>query len=429
LNKEIEIQFNQPGDPQVRVTREWLDEQGEVGQLLLQNHCDVHPLCLCRKPGVPMYIGKRQSYYLARMPNSGSKHASYCPSYAPDREQTGQSIYETAVIKENSNGSLSVRLGVSIKPGKTPEAKTEEPQEDDKEEPKETNNHSKSSSSYKERMSLHGLLTLLWEQAGFNRWSPAMEHKRNWYVLRKYLQLAAQQIVISRRVLGKHLYIPESFNYDNRDEINARQKKEINNLLQKAGDRALFLGFLREVHHQPDFGTHLVLKHAGMDHKLWLTKKAESQFTKLGIDTMYIQFPRGTVVLALVTRPEKNSALQVMELAAITVNDQSLPIQDETDELLAKHLVEEKRLCVRQMRYEPGGALTGVPGWLLLDAGPDPLPLEIHRACMSAEYSAAWRIRQDRLKEHYSDIWVWDQEKTGKTIPALPNKAWKTQTQ
>ena len=43
------------------------------------------------------------------------------------------------------------------------------------------------------KLSLRGLLHYLWEQAEFNKWSPGMAGKRNWFVIRKYLYEAGQR--------------------------------------------------------------------------------------------------------------------------------------------------------------------------------------------------------------------------------------------
>jgi Protein of unknown function (DUF1173) len=42
------------------------------------------------------------------------------------------------------------------------------------------------------KLSLRGTLHYLWEQARFNKWSPGMAGKRNWFVIRKYLYEAAK---------------------------------------------------------------------------------------------------------------------------------------------------------------------------------------------------------------------------------------------
>ena len=52
-------------------------------------------------------------------------------------------------------------------------------------------------------MSLHALMHFLFERAGFNRWSPAMEGKRNQGVLHKYLMNAAEDVMVKGAVGAK----------------------------------------------------------------------------------------------------------------------------------------------------------------------------------------------------------------------------------
>ena len=48
------------------------------------------PLCVCREPGVEMYIAKVLGRFLIkRMPDSGGNHAPSCDSYEPPLQLSG----------------------------------------------------------------------------------------------------------------------------------------------------------------------------------------------------------------------------------------------------------------------------------------------------------------------------------------------------
>src|SRR3546814_10419832 len=49
------------------------------------------------------------------------------------------------------------------------------------------------------KLTLRGTLHYLWEQAGFNRWAPAMSGKRSWGVIRKYILQAAADKTADRK--------------------------------------------------------------------------------------------------------------------------------------------------------------------------------------------------------------------------------------
>jgi hypothetical protein len=61
------------------------------------------------------------------------------------------------------------------------------------------------------KLSLRATLHYLWEQAGFNKWYPAMSHKRNGSVIRKYLLEAANNKTTKGSSLDSILFIPENF--------------------------------------------------------------------------------------------------------------------------------------------------------------------------------------------------------------------------
>ena len=160
----------------------WTDDPG-LPEVLAQAHsAKLRPCCLCRNPGVAMYIAKvHGSFMVKRMPNSGADHAPVCDSYDPPPELSGLGDLMGSAIQENpAEGWTTLKLNFSLAkaPGRAPP--TSDGVEHD------------SVKTDGNKLTLRGLLHFLWEEAGFNRWSPAMEGKRSWYVVRKYLLQAAQ---------------------------------------------------------------------------------------------------------------------------------------------------------------------------------------------------------------------------------------------
>src|SRR5439155_9373829 len=123
------------------------------------------PLCGCREPGVEMYIAKVFGKFLIkRMPDSGGNHASTCDSYEPPLQLSGLGqVMRTAIQEDPENGITTLKLDFPLikrasraapipSGGKTDSVKTE--------------GH---------KLTLRGTLNFLWDQAGLNRWSPAMQ--------------------------------------------------------------------------------------------------------------------------------------------------------------------------------------------------------------------------------------------------------------
>ena len=79
----------------------------------------------------------------------------------------------------------------------------------------------------RKRMSLRALLHFLYERAGFNRWYPAMEGRRNQGVLHKYLSEAARGVLLKGAMLDERLYVPEPFRAEFKEQIGERRRKKL----------------------------------------------------------------------------------------------------------------------------------------------------------------------------------------------------------
>lgn len=66
------------------------------------------PLCMCRQPGVAMYIAKMtELYVIKRMPDSGIEHSPHCESYEPPPELSGLGEVIGQAIKRTLRAALS----------------------------------------------------------------------------------------------------------------------------------------------------------------------------------------------------------------------------------------------------------------------------------------------------------------------------------
>ena len=141
----------------------------------------IRPLCLCTEPGIPMYVARAHGkYWVKRMPNSGSTHLPTCETYEPPAELSGLGEVMGSAIQENPDeGTASFKFDFSLSKNGSRTAPT----------PSDAEAESVKTSGTK--LSLRGTLHYLWEEAGLNRWTPAMAGKRNWYVINKYLYQAA----------------------------------------------------------------------------------------------------------------------------------------------------------------------------------------------------------------------------------------------
>ncbi len=163
---------------------------------------DERPRCLCVEPGIEMYVAQHAQLVIKRMPGTGAAHHPSCPSYEAPPSETGLGDLLGEAVIERGPERVEVRLDfplshVSVpRPAQAPSAP------------------SQSVSAAQRRLSMRGLLHLLWDRAGFSRWSPRMEGKRSWFVIRKYLLEAAAEIDAKGAPLASRLFIPEPFRPD-----------------------------------------------------------------------------------------------------------------------------------------------------------------------------------------------------------------------
>jgi Protein of unknown function (DUF1173) len=73
-------------------------------------------------------------------------------------------------------------------------------------------------------------LHYLYEQAGLNKWTPAMSGKRSWYVIRKYLLQAIEAKLAKGPPLSELVYIPETFSAERQAEIAQRRLAQISTI-------------------------------------------------------------------------------------------------------------------------------------------------------------------------------------------------------
>ena len=76
----------------------------------------IRPLCLCRDPGLAMYIADVGDQYLVkRMPLSGSSHDPSCVSYERPDELTGLGELMGSAIRIDADTGMAVlKLGFSL---------------------------------------------------------------------------------------------------------------------------------------------------------------------------------------------------------------------------------------------------------------------------------------------------------------------------
>lgn len=169
-----------------------------------------------------MYIAKHAEYVVKRMPDTGRQHHPTCPSFEPEPGTSGLGELLGEAIIEHAPDQVEVRTDFAMSriPGKSVSRGEVVAVPAEVHAPRKT-------------MSLRALLHFLYERAGFNRWYPAMEGRRNQGVLHKYLSEAARGVRLKGAALDERLYVPEPFRAECKDQISERRRKKLALLLSR----------------------------------------------------------------------------------------------------------------------------------------------------------------------------------------------------
>jgi hypothetical protein len=320
-------------------------DHAEFSTLLEQSHSSkTRPICMCLKQGIPMYITRiGDAYYVKRMPNTGDQHSSLCDSYQPPLELSGLGEVVGTAINENlDEGTTTIKLDFAL--NKSPGRLAPVPSGVETTSVKTDGN----------KLTIRAMLHYLYEQAGFNTWSPPMEGKRNWFIIRKYLLQSALDKTTKGANLSESLFIPEVFYLDKKAEIARRRNIAINDIaVPKKGIRKLMIliGEVKEI--VPSrYGHKIQIKHlpdfpfmVNEDLHKKLTKKFQPELDLW--DTL-----DKTHLLAIATFGiNLGGTAAIEEIAIMNVNQNWIPFESIHEYELLEVLQEKERRFTKGLRY------------------------------------------------------------------------------
>lgn len=187
--------------------RVWAGDDSQLQDALARVHATPErPRCLCVPGGIEMYVARHGLFVVKRMPDTGSRHDPACPSFEPEAQQSGLGELIGDAVLEPEPGRVELRVDfpwTRINGRSVVRADARDAGE---------------VGTTRQRMSLRALMHYLFERAGFNRWSPAMEGRRNQGVLHKYLLEAAREVTVKGLTLTDRLYVPEPFSETGRSD-------------------------------------------------------------------------------------------------------------------------------------------------------------------------------------------------------------------
>jgi len=199
---------------------------------------DVHdrhrkPTCMCSGGpdglGLDMTVALiRGTYYIKRMPFTGTHHAPGCEHYELPELLSGEATALRAVSENTITGISTLNLGFKVGL-KADEAKEEKPKGASK--PKPMDNKASRSQP---KLTLLGLLHYLYGQTHFNHWSPRMAGKRFYGRLQYFITQVVERSDTRKFHLNDRFWMPPKWSKD-KAEANERLFYRFTNKLKPNG--------------------------------------------------------------------------------------------------------------------------------------------------------------------------------------------------
>jgi Protein of unknown function (DUF1173) len=363
------------------------------------------PLCLCVTPHPEMYIAKvGGKHILKRMPGSGAMHSTACDSFEPPPELSGLGQVMGSAIQENlEDGQTTLKLAFSMSKAAGRAA------------PVASGRETETVKTDGNKLSLRGLLHLLWEQAGLVRWSPRMEGKRSWYVVRKYLLQATEDKLAKGVPLAGLVYVPETFKQEDADAIDQRRIAAMTHAATTgtAGKQLMVVvgqivdlstsrfGYKVTLKHLPDF--HFMLNED-------IYRRLEKRFEmELGI---WSAFEDINLMLIGTFSVNVTGVAHIEELAVMPTTSNWIPFDTVYDKKLIESMSSAGRRFIKGLRYNLPS--TTPLACLVTTDTEKSVAMYIKHPGASEEYIKALNTLQE---ESELECWQWE---AGAAIPEFP---------
>ncbi|MDF3831966.1 DUF1173 family protein [Cupriavidus basilensis] len=366
------------------------------------------PRCLCIPGGVEMYVARHRQFVVKRMPGTGCLHHPTCSSYEPEGSLSGLGELLGEAVLEPAPGHIELRVDFpwSRMTGRAvPRGELELPAE---------------VTRPRQHMSLRAVTHFLFERAGFNRWAPAMEGRRNQAVLRKYLLEAAGEIVVKRVPLAERLYVPEQFHEGAKLEAARRRREKLSLLWGRDGDNplALLIGEYKTCE-PTSYGHRLWVRHMP-DAPLLMASKTWERMQRVFAPILEARDADTCspcrILLSALIRARREHTYEIDSASLMLASEQWIPVDGVHELPLLQALVVQQRRFVKPLRYDARSA-SHFPNVLLLDAGPVPVPLHVLSAFVDPKERA---IKEKVIAASVPPGWVW---RPDESMPAFPSLA------
>ena len=374
------------------------------------------PECLCwgsEKP-MPLSIARHgKSLIIRRMPMSGPNHHALCPSHGGKDASRAGSRTSSAAVQKPDSGVVDIKLDVPLSTftGAALNA------------PKGRQNGSAASTD-RQDMTLLGLMHLIWERAGLNRYSETTNRqKRISHVYAKVIEELGE-ITIDGAPATDRLFVPNlQFTEDAMEQKVLDLNEQYESLLDSASanEKPVML-IMAEVRRCTisKFSFGLLLKGMPNICPIWASRVAMDRISR-SFPELVTKLLSGNMdkdsriwCLAGVQMSSKGSFNLVygslMELAV-----KYIPVDSCHELTLVSALVRQGRTFIKPLRYTREELVS--PDFILLDTLP-PVAMEVS-GLGTPEYLYDKRKKLQILRDQKQRLWTWDAHKKD-PMPAFP---------
>lgn len=369
----------------------------------------LRPLCLCRVPGVPMYVARiGDQHVVKRMPLSGGAHGPQCESYEPPYELTGLGpLIGNAIQVDVTTGAAALKLDFSM----TKLGSRSASGPGDAESPETVKNETR-------KLSLGALLHYLWHEGGLTEWTVLWTGKRHWWHVRSHLVEAARTMTVRGEPLSDRLFVPEPFRAEDKTAIEQRRAMALTELHQSApGPRRLKLvvGEIKEFG-EARSGRKVVIKHMP-GYSLFLEDRAWTSLQRRFRAQLELwQANEASHLMAIMTIGATGSGIAMInEIALMTVTAEWLPVESVYEERVLEKLTRMRRKSVKGLRFNLSSSQPVAIAML-----PESKPVPVALYLVPPEAGAQFESALSDMIEARPDLgsWIWRIKDGG--MPRLP---------